>query len=119
MFRATMQGARANDLLGVSFSARDPSGPIRYVLYNPLLVNSGMHRQLRQPMRTVVGTAAAILGSSTKDAAARLAALLAAPPPDPLTALRRGDPVPLSRPEFDRPTADRLDALLAELTASV
>ncbi len=40
------------------------------------------------------------------------------PPRAPLTALRRGSPVPLSRPEFDRAAADRLYPLLAELTAT-
>lgn len=119
MFRATMQGARANDLLGVGFTARDPQSRIRYILYNPLFVNSGMHRQFRQPIRTLVGTAAAVLGSRADDMAARLAELLADPPAVPLTALRRGKPVQLSRPEFDRSAATRLDAVLTELIAKV
>ena len=118
MFKATMQGARANDLLGVGFAAKDPDSRIRYVLYNPLFVNSGMHRQLRQPMRTLVGAVAAVLGSSTDNAATRLAALLAEPPTASLTALRRNASVPLSRPEFDGAAADRLYALLAELTVA-
>jgi NAD(P)-dependent dehydrogenase (short-subunit alcohol dehydrogenase family) len=117
MFKATMQGARANDLLGASFAAGNPESRIRYILYNPLFVNSGMHRQLRQPMRAMVGAAAAVLGSTVDDTAARLVGLLADPPAAPLTALRRGEPVPLSRPEFDRSAAARLDAVLTELTA--
>jgi NAD(P)-dependent dehydrogenase (short-subunit alcohol dehydrogenase family) len=117
MFEATMQGARANDLLGAGFTARHPHSPIRYVLYNPLFVNSGMHRQLRQPMRTLVGAAAVLFGSSTIAAAERLATLLAQPPTAPLTALRRGVPVPLTRPEFDTSAAARLYAVLAEATS--
>jgi NAD(P)-dependent dehydrogenase (short-subunit alcohol dehydrogenase family) len=117
MLRATMQGARANDLLGAGFAARAPESRIRYVLYNPLFVNSGMHRQLRQPQRTLVGVAAALLGSSTRAAAERLVPLLDRPPAGPLTALRRGKPVDLTAPEFDRAAAGRLYALLAELTA--
>jgi NAD(P)-dependent dehydrogenase (short-subunit alcohol dehydrogenase family) len=117
MLRATMQGARANDLLGAGFAAQHPHSPIRYVLYNPLFVNSGMHRQLRQPIRTLVGASAALFGSSTDSSAALLAALLAEPPAARLTALRRGVPVPLTRPEFDRTAAARLYPLLAELTA--
>ncbi|MFC7545614.1 hypothetical protein [Plantactinospora sp. GCM10030261] len=116
LFRATMQGSRGNDLLGVSFAARDPASRIRYVLYNPVLVNSGMHRYFRQPTRAVVGAAAAF-GSSTRTAAARLAELLADPPAAPLTALRRGTPISLSRPEFDPSTAARFDAVLATLVA--
>lgn len=119
MFKATMQGARANDLLGVSFAARDPESRIRYILYNPLFVNSGMHRQFQQPMRTLVGAAATVLGSTVDNTAARLAELLADPPVAPLTALRRGESVQLSRPEFDRSAAVRLDAVLTELIARV
>ncbi|MEU7922260.1 hypothetical protein ACGFIP_13910 [Micromonospora zamorensis] len=118
MFKATMQGARANDLLGAGFAAHNPNSPIRYVLYNPLFVDSGMHRQLRQPMRALVGAAAALFGSSTAGAATLLAALLADPPAARLTALRRGAPVPLTRPEFDQSAAARLYTVLAELTAA-
>ena len=116
MFKATMQGARANDLLGAA--AHNPHSPIRYVLYNPLFVDSGMHRQLRQPMRALVGASAALLGSSTASAATLLAALLAEPPAARLTALRRGAPVPLTRPEFDQSAAARLYTILAELTVA-
>ena len=116
MFNATMQGARANDLLGVGFAAH--GGPIRYVLYNPLFVNSGMHRQLRQPTRALAGATAALFAESTDKAASRLVTLLAQPPTAPLTALRRNTPVRLDRPEFDPAAAKRLYTLLAELTAA-
>ncbi|MFK3983845.1 hypothetical protein ACI2K4_26125 [Micromonospora sp. NPDC050397] len=117
LFNATMQGARANDLLGVGFAAHDPHSRIRYVLYNPLFVNSGMHRQFTQPTRALVGAAAAVFGASTDATAERLATLLAQPPTAPLTALRRGRPVPLTRPEFDHRAAARLYSRLAELAA--
>ncbi|RKR86821.1 NAD(P)-dependent dehydrogenase (short-subunit alcohol dehydrogenase family) [Micromonospora pisi] len=118
MLKATMQGARANDLLGAGFAAHHPHSQIRYVLYNPLFVNSGMHRQFRQPTRALVGASAALLGSSTGTAASRLTALLAEPPTARLTVLRRGTPVPLTRPEFDQSAAARLYTLLAELTVA-
>ncbi|BEL04681.1 hypothetical protein Q0Z83_028720 [Actinoplanes sichuanensis] len=95
LFAATMQVARANDLLGAGFADRYPGSPIRYVLYNPLFVDSGMHRNFDQPMRAVIGGAARLFGESTTRAAARLKPLLDAPPTAPLTALRRGRPVPL------------------------
>jgi NAD(P)-dependent dehydrogenase (short-subunit alcohol dehydrogenase family) len=117
MFKATMQGARANDLLGVAFAARESR--VRYILYNPLLVNSGMHRQFRQPMRGLVGAAATIAGATVDDAAKPLVALLDNPPDAPLTALRRGKPVSLSRTEFDTATAARLEALLTGMIAAV
>jgi NAD(P)-dependent dehydrogenase (short-subunit alcohol dehydrogenase family) len=117
LFRATMQGARANDLLGVAFAARE-SG-VRYVLYNPLLVDSGMHRMLAQPWRAITGAAAAAFGATVERTAADLANVLDDPPPPGLTALRRARAVPLTRPEFDADDAARLESVLADLTAGV
>lgn len=119
LLKATMQAARANDLLGVGFTAREPTSRIRYVLYNPLLVNSGMHRYFRQPLRTLVGATAALAGSSTRTAADLLTPLLTEPPAAPLTAFRRGTPVRTDGPGFDPVTAQRLYTRLAELTATV
>lgn len=98
LFAATMQVARANDLLGAGFADRYPGTPIRYVLYNPLFVDSGMHRNFDQPARALIGAAARVFGESTARAAARLEPLLEAPPAAPLTALRRGEAVPLPDP---------------------
>ncbi|MET7399562.1 hypothetical protein ABZS66_39365 [Dactylosporangium sp. NPDC005572] len=116
LLAATMQAARANDLLGAGFAAHHPDSPVRYVLYNPLFVDSGLQRHFDPPLRWVVGAAAAVFGASTTRAAARLVPLLDDPPAAPLTALRRGAPVPLSRPEFDPAAAKRLYTVLAELT---
>ncbi|MEV6348412.1 hypothetical protein [Actinoplanes sp. NPDC051851] len=113
LFTATMQGARANDLLGVGFVAREPRIP--YVLYNPLMVDSGMHRYLDQPGRAVMGVAARWFGESVGRAAARLEGLLAAPPSAPLTAWRRGTPVVVSGSGFDPVAAARLYGVLADL----
>jgi NAD(P)-dependent dehydrogenase (short-subunit alcohol dehydrogenase family) len=113
LMTSTMQGARALDLLGWGFAARYPQSRVRYVLYNPLLVDSGMHRYLRQPLRTVLGVSARLFGQSTQTAAAPLVDLVVSPPAEPLTALRRGRPVPLSLPSAD---AERLYRVLAEVT---
>ncbi|MEU4620329.1 hypothetical protein AB0G04_10180 [Actinoplanes sp. NPDC023801] len=106
----TMQGARANDLLGAGFAGRFPGSPIRYVLYNPLFVDSGMHRYFGQPLRSVIGVAAALFGASPAAAAKPLAALLEDPPSAPLTALRRGKPVPLPDPAGAARLYDAMEA---------
>jgi NAD(P)-dependent dehydrogenase (short-subunit alcohol dehydrogenase family) len=98
LLNMTMQGARANDLLGAGFAERYPGSPIRYVLYNPLFVDSGMHRYFGQPLRSVIGMAAKVFGASPAKAAVPLAAVLEDPPSAPLTALRRGKAVPLPDP---------------------
>ncbi|BCY10012.1 hypothetical protein [Actinoplanes sp. L3-i22] len=111
---ATMQGARANDLLGVGFAGHNPDTIIRYVLYNPLFVDSGMHRYFDQPMRSIVGVAARAFGATPAAAALPLAGLLDRPPRAALTALRRGKPVPVPG---DRADAARLYRVLDELSA--
>ncbi|GAA4967918.1 hypothetical protein [Actinoplanes utahensis] len=114
LFTATMQGARALDLLGAGFAARFPDSPIRYVLYNPLFVDSGMHRNFGRPMRSIVGAAARLFGARPAAAAVPLRGLLESPPAAALTTLRRGDPVSLTADPRD---AARLYARLAELTS--
>ncbi len=113
LLEATMQGARANDLLGTGFADRHPESSVRYVLYNPLFVDSGMHRHLDQPFRSVVGLAARLFGASTQAAAVPLRNLLESPPEAALTALRRGSPASVTG---DPEQAARLYRVLDELT---
>ncbi|WP_157411632.1 short-chain dehydrogenase [Actinoplanes rectilineatus] len=106
MMRAVLQGTRMNDLLGAGFTRRDPTSRIRYVLYNPLFVDSGLHRHLRQPTRTLLAVAARLFASSTTTAADRLMPLLT----DPLTIPPSGPPTvppagPLTVPPSSPPTA--------------
>ncbi|MEE6261361.1 SDR family NAD(P)-dependent oxidoreductase [Plantactinospora sonchi] len=116
--RATMQGARANDLLGVAFAARYAHTTIRYVLYNPLFVDTGLAEPFRQPVRTLVRVMARLFAARVEQAVPPLLDLLAEPPTRPLTALRRGSPVDLARPGFDPHSAQRLYGVLGELTAA-
>jgi hypothetical protein len=46
-----MQGTRANDLLGVCFTARHPNSPIRYVLRSPMFVDTGLADPFKQPVK--------------------------------------------------------------------
>ncbi|WP_117209283.1 SDR family NAD(P)-dependent oxidoreductase [Allorhizocola rhizosphaerae] len=83
-FRATMQGARANDLLALA------GPPIRYVLYNPLFVRTAMAEHLAQPWRAVVKTASAVLATPVERAAPPILELLTNPPDSPVSAFRAG-----------------------------
>ncbi|MFY1688392.1 SDR family NAD(P)-dependent oxidoreductase [Plantactinospora sp. WMMB782] len=114
--RATMQGARANDLLGVAFAARHGESGIRYVLYNPLFVDTGLADPFPQPARTLVRVAARLFAARVEQVTPGLLDLLTDPPARPLSAFRRKTPVDLGRPEFDQETALRLHGVLAELT---
>ncbi|MBB2943175.1 NAD(P)-dependent dehydrogenase (short-subunit alcohol dehydrogenase family) [Actinoplanes lutulentus] len=114
LFTSTMQGARILDLLGTGFADRHPESPVRYVLYNPLFVNSGMHRQLDQPLRTIVGAAASVLGQSPDASADRLERAIDELTAAKLTALRRGKPVSVTTGPAD---AERLYAALDGLVS--
>ena len=109
-----LPGARALDLLGAGFADRFPESRVRYVLYNPLFVDSGMHRNFGQPLRAIIGTAARLFGARPAASAVPLKALLEEPPTARLTALRRGTAI---APDLDRDDAARLYARLAELTS--
>ncbi|GGS83628.1 hypothetical protein GCM10010156_47810 [Planobispora rosea] len=113
--RVTMQGARANDLLGVSFAERHAGGRTRYVLYNPGFVATGMTQSLRQPMRGLTKAMAALFAQPVDRAVGPVAALLDDPPTEPLSAFLRGRPVRLDRPEFDPANAARLHTALLSL----
>jgi NAD(P)-dependent dehydrogenase (short-subunit alcohol dehydrogenase family) len=112
MLTVTMQGARAIDLLGAGFAARYPASRVRTLLWNPLFVDSGMHRQLDQPARTLVGAAARVLAESPDTAAKRLERALDQLPAAKLTALRKGKPISLTTDPAD---AERLYRELAKL----
>ncbi|NUT48287.1 MAG: SDR family NAD(P)-dependent oxidoreductase, partial [Saccharothrix sp.] len=45
-FGAVSQGARAADLLGAGFADRHPGSRVRYVLHNPMFVDSGLGAQV-------------------------------------------------------------------------
>ncbi|GGL38449.1 SDR family NAD(P)-dependent oxidoreductase [Planomonospora parontospora] len=113
--RATMQGARANDLLGVSFAERHAGRRTRYVLYNPGFVATGMTEPLRQPMRGLVRVMAWLFARSADETAGQVAEVLDHPPAAPLSGFFRGGPVDLDRPGFDRETAARLHGVLRDM----
>ncbi|MCC8251096.1 SDR family NAD(P)-dependent oxidoreductase [Saccharothrix luteola] len=117
-FGAVSQGARAADLLGAGFADRHPGSAVRYVLHNPMFVDSGLGAQVGGPLGRALDLLARLFARSTADAAGQVHRFLADPPTAALTASRAGAPVDLARPEFDRATAARLYAVLEDITAS-
>lgn len=112
---AAMQASRCNDLLGVGFPRSHPGTKIRYVLYNPLFVKTGMADPLPQPMRAVTKTLALLLAQRVERAIVPMAALMDDPPAEPVSAFRRGKPLPLTGKDFDPEAADRLHRLTLEI----
>jgi NAD(P)-dependent dehydrogenase (short-subunit alcohol dehydrogenase family) len=111
-FTATMQGARAVELLA---SVHD-GGRTRYVLYNPGFVATGMHESFGQPVRGVVRAVSALFAQRVDDAVPPITALLDRPPAAPLTAYRRGRPFGLI---VDHDSALRMKAAVRAMVAAV
>ena len=115
--RATMQGARANDLLGVGFAGQHPDSRIRYLLYNPIFVDTDLADPFTQPTKTIVKVMARLFAAPVAKALPPMLALMAEPPVQPLAAYRRRARVNLSGRNFDPPTATRLYSVLDGMTA--
>ncbi|QFZ22385.1 SDR family NAD(P)-dependent oxidoreductase [Saccharothrix syringae] len=117
-FRAAMQGARAADLLGAGFADRHPGSPVRYVLHNPMLVDSGLGRQVGGLGGRLTDLGARLFGRSVDEAAGQVRRFLVEPPAAPLTGSRAGKPLDLAGPDFDRDAAARLYRVLDGLTGA-
>lgn len=117
-FTAAMQGARANDLLGVAFTEQHADSAIRYVLYNPLFVNTGLAEPFRQPTRTAVRVMAKLFATPVERAVPPIAQLLDTPPDAVLSAFRVRRRIDVTGPAFDQKSARRLISVLRDLTAS-
>ncbi|WP_367137156.1 SDR family NAD(P)-dependent oxidoreductase [Saccharothrix sp. HUAS TT1] len=115
---AVSQGSRAADLLGAGFADRHPGSPVRYVLHNPMFVDSGLGAQVGGLRGRALDLVAKRFARPVADAADQVHRFLAPPPTAPLTASRAGRPVDLDRPDLDRTAAARLYALLDCITAN-
>ncbi|MCU1643739.1 MAG: short-chain dehydrogenase [Nocardia sp.] len=112
--RAQLQAGRANDLLGVTYSETSP-GTVRFVLYHPGFTRSGDLSSLNILTRTLLRTLARISAQPVSEAIHPLHAFVDAPPAQPLTAIDRSRPLPLSLPTLDPTNAHRLATLTEAL----
>lgn len=115
--RAQLQAGRANDLLGVDFAAR-AGGKSRYVLYHPGFTRSGANNQQNPLVRGSIKMLARFLGRPVTDAVRPVVDWIDHPPADPLTAVDRGKPVPLTLRTLDPADAARLTRYTEGLLAS-
>src|SRR5690606_12141293 len=107
-FKATMQGARAAELLAAAYAA----DPVRYVLYNPLFTATNLFEPFRQPVRGLVKLAATLFAQPVSKAVPPMTELVDHPPAAPLSAYVRGRPVTLAA---DPAAARRLDEAVRAL----
>ncbi|WP_433512233.1 SDR family NAD(P)-dependent oxidoreductase [Nonomuraea sp. CA-143628] len=105
---ATMQGAKASELLGAAYA----SERTKYVLYNPVFVATGLHESFRQPLRGLVRVASAAFAQPVAKALPPITALIEQPPREPLTTWKKGKPIDLV---VDRNEARRLTETIRAL----
>ncbi|WP_150254398.1 SDR family NAD(P)-dependent oxidoreductase [Nocardiopsis deserti] len=117
--RAAMQSSRCNDLLGVDFPVRHPGARVRYVLYNPGFVRTGMADPLPLPQRVLTRALARVFATPAGRAAVPLARFLDAPPEAAVTAFRRGTELGLTGADFAPGAADRLHSHTVDLLSAV
>ncbi|GAA2134295.1 SDR family NAD(P)-dependent oxidoreductase [Glycomyces algeriensis] len=114
---AQLQAGRATDLLGVAYAAR-PEHPARYVLYHPGFTRSGDLGPLPAAARLLLRSIR-FAGRPVERSVAPIHGFIDHPPAAPLTAIDRGDPLPLTLSSLDPVAAERLatatEALLAAL----
>ncbi|WP_440065369.1 SDR family NAD(P)-dependent oxidoreductase [Streptosporangium sp. OZ121] len=109
-FTATMQGARAGELLASIYDGERTS----YVLYNPLFVATGLFEPFRQPVRGLVRVMSALFAQPVARAVPPIAALVDRPPAGPLAAYRRGRPIAFT---VDRDQALRFEKAVRAMVA--
>jgi NAD(P)-dependent dehydrogenase (short-subunit alcohol dehydrogenase family) len=115
--KAAMQASRCVDLLGADFARRHPDSRIRYLLYNPMFVKTAMADPLKQPMKAVTKAMELLFAQRVEQAVPPMARLMDDPPREPLSAFKRGKPLPVAGEAFDPERADRLRELTERLLA--
>ncbi|GAA1666103.1 hypothetical protein GCM10009830_09720 [Glycomyces endophyticus] len=113
--KAATQASRAIDLLAVDFPRRHPDSRVKYAVYNPLFVKTGMAAPLSPVKRAATNGLATLFAQRVERAIVPMAALIDSPPPEPVSAWRRTTRLPLEGEAFDPDRADRLYRLTEEI----
>ncbi|WP_329520598.1 SDR family NAD(P)-dependent oxidoreductase [Spirillospora sp. NBC_01491] len=107
---ALAQGGPLNDLLGVAFAAEHGTGPIRYVLVHPGTTATGFSGEYDAETAALIARMRRS-GKPVAEAVAPIAAVIDAPPREPLSAFVEGVRIPVDGASFDRAAAARLQDL--------
>ncbi|WP_158299944.1 SDR family NAD(P)-dependent oxidoreductase [Glycomyces paridis] len=113
--KAATQASRAIDLLGTDFPRRHPDSRVRYVLYNPMFVKTGMAAPLPQPKRALTEAMAFLFAQRVPKAVAPMTRLIDTPPNEPVSAFRRRKRLNMASADFNPESAARLHDLTMEL----
>jgi NAD(P)-dependent dehydrogenase (short-subunit alcohol dehydrogenase family) len=114
LIRATLQGGRANDLLGVAYAENHKHGKTRFLLIHPGYTNSGTNH-VKQPWRAIMRLMGELFAQPVERSIRPIIRLMDNPPPQPLIAWDRNRPVNLSLPTLDKTNALKLYELTKHL----
>jgi len=114
--KVMMHGSRLNELSGVAFASNDAIGKIKYILYNPMAVQTpGMMEFSNGAMKLYYTLAA----NPIEKAVLPIVILLDNPPATVLSAYKKNKNVSLDSPNFDKEYAIKLYSITKELLDSV
>lgn len=115
--KAIMHGSRLNDLLGVSFAENNKAGKIKYVLFNPIAVQTnGALQAYEQPViRFIVKQIFKFIAKPVDEVIKPIVELLENPPAKNLSAYKQKKSVSLTMKTFNQDKAERLHSLTEDL----
>jgi hypothetical protein len=114
--KVMMHGSRLNDLSGIAFSHNDTVGKIKYILYNPMAVQTpGMMEFGNAAMKLYYKLAA----KTVKKAVVPIAELLDNPPDAPISAYKERKELSLASATYDKENAIKLYDITAKLLEEI
>jgi NAD(P)-dependent dehydrogenase (short-subunit alcohol dehydrogenase family) len=114
--KVMMHGSRLNDLSGVAFAKNNSGGKVKYILYNPMAVQTpGMTRFNGSMMKLIYK----LIGKPIEQAVPSITALLDNPPTSALSAYRERKQLSLDLPTYSDSNAERLFEVTTKLLESL
>lgn len=107
LLKATLQGGRANDLLGVAYAENHKNGKTRYILNHPGYTNSGTNH-LAQPFKGILQVMGKLFAQPVEKSIQPIIQLMDNPPAQSLIAWDRTKAVDLSLPTLNKEDALKL-----------
>ncbi|MBU5671070.1 SDR family NAD(P)-dependent oxidoreductase [Paenibacillus brevis] len=107
LLKATLQGGRANDLLGVAYAENHKGTKTRFILNHPGYTHSGTNH-VAQPFKSILLVMGKLFAQTVDNSIQPIIRLIDNPPPQPLIAWDRTKAVDLSLPTLNKQDAMKL-----------
>jgi len=107
LLKATLQGGRANDLLGVAYAENHTKGKTRFILNHPGYTSSGTNH-LKQPFKSILHIMGKFFAQPVSKSIQPIIELMDQPTPQSLIAWDRTKAVDLSLPTLNKSDAMKL-----------